>query len=344
MSYAKTGLKTVRITFIVILISSILVTIIWRYFLISGQGNFLFIGNNDFQFNKKVINRIIYLLIFIYGFWSYGFYLLKHFLLKKIGFNKKDLTSVFSNRTTGFNLQSLLSKYSERKIRIIDMIARRGRILPVLLQSFIITYLFLGKNPTQISLTFAFENSMIISLIILWIHIMVFFMNGPLGHIYYGAHTRIMDGVKGRANVLLILTLWQSFQFVLVPLSFFLASVFPPTTYAILYAMILFPYIAVDSASEIFGSLFGKQKIKVWGLGDVNRKSIAGTIAGFIFGLVISLGIVSFSVVPSSWFILAFIIPILATIIELYSPRGSDDFFMLIGNALICLIFGIIIY
>jgi hypothetical protein len=31
------------------------------------------------------------------------------------------------------------------------------------------------------------------------------------------------------------------------------------------------------------------------------------------------------------------------TLIELFAPRGTDDFFMATGNALICLLFGMLL-
>ena len=37
------------------------------------------------------------------------------------------------------------------------------------------------------------------------------------------------------------------------------------------------------------------------------------------------------------------IIAIANTLIELFSPRGTDDFFMATGNALICLAFGVLL-
>jgi len=340
----KNSKKMTKVVFLSILIYAILMTAIWAYFLISGEESFSFIKRSDFSINKDTINKITYRLLFIYGIWSYAFYLLKYFLLKKIGFEKDDLKKVFSSRQSLFNLQNILSKHSERKIRIIDMISRRGRTLPLLSQGFLLTYLFLEKSSTQSSFIIALERSMVISLVFLWIHIIAFYMDNILGRILYGAHTRIMDGVSGRANVLFILALWQNIQFIMIPLGLVLISVFPSSSYVALYAMIWLPYILVDLASEVFGSILGKQKIKVLGIGDVNRKSLSGTFFGLAFGIITALIIVFISAVPSSWFILAILVAFLSTITELYAPRPSDDFFLVIVNALVCLIFGIIIY
>jgi dolichol kinase len=90
-----------------------------------------------------------------------------------------------------------------------------------------------------------------------------------------------MDGVLARANCLLITTLWTAFKFVMVPLGAKLATVFTPSEFAVVFALIWGSYIAADALSEIGGALYGKQKILVRGIGDVNRKSIGGTVAGF---------------------------------------------------------------
>ena len=92
------------------------------------------------------------------------------------------------------------------------------------------------------------------------------------------------------------------------------------------------------------GSLWGKQTIRVWGMGDVNRKSIAGTVAGFTAALALGLGIVFAQGLPAPWIGLAFAIALSNTLLELYSPRGTDDFTMAIGNALVCWAFGVWMY
>jgi dolichol kinase len=76
------------------------------------------------------------------------------------------------------------------------------------------------------------------------------------------------------------------------------------------------------------------------GIGDVNRKSIGGTLTGFVGGLVFCLWVVLAQGLPTPWIVLAVVIAASNTLVELYSPRGTDDFFMATTNALICLAFG----
>jgi dolichol kinase len=99
-----------------------------------------------------------------------------------------------------------------------------------------------------------------------------------------------------------------------------------------------------DACSEIVGSLFGKQRLRVWGMGDVNRKSVAGTVACFVSSLLLCVWVVSANELPAPWIALAVLISISNTVFELLSPRGTDDLTMTVANALICWAFGAWLY
>jgi dolichol kinase len=172
----------------------------------------------------------------------------------------------------------------------------------------------------------------------------VFHSDGFLGRVAYGAQSRIMDGVLGRANCLVIMTLWLLFRFVMVPLGAELAAAFPPHTYAALFAVVWVSYLGSDALSEIVGSLWGKQRLRVWGIGEVNRKSVAGTVACFLGSLAICLGLVRANGLGWPWVGLAVAVSVSNTAMELLSPRGTDDFTMATGNALVCWAFGRLVY
>jgi CDP-diglyceride synthetase len=156
----------------------------------------------------------------------------------------------------------------------------------------------------------------------------------------YGAQARVLDGVQGRANALCIGTLWSAFRFVMVPLGVVLSDLYPPSQYAVVFAFIWITYAVADFASEIFGSLWGRHNIRVWGLGDLNRKSWEGVVAGFVCTLATLLAIAWSQQLPLSWYGLALILAVVNPVVELVSPRGSDDFTMATVNALICVGFG----
>jgi dolichol kinase len=161
---------------------------------------------------------------------------------------------------------------------------------------------------------------------------------------FWGAQSRVMDGGLARANCLLITTLWSAFKFVMVPIGVVLAARFPPSTFAPLFALIWGSYIVADGLAEIVGSLFGKQKLQVWGMGDVNKKSLAGAWAAFLGSLAFCLWIVSAHGLGGPWLVLAVVIATSSTLLELFSPRGTDDFTMATANALICVAFGYLVY
>jgi CDP-diglyceride synthetase len=174
-----------------------------------------------------------------------------------------------------------------------------------------------------------------------WIFLGVFYLNGFIGATFYGPQTRVMDGYLGRANCLLITTLWTAFKFIMVPMSLQLGAVYPREQFAVVFGLIWLSYIASDAFAEIFGSLFGKQSIQVWGVGDVNRKSVVGVVAGFAGALAVNLALISANgLLIGPWIGLAFVIALSNCLVELYSPRGTDDFTMATTNALLCLAFG----
>ena len=120
----------------------------------------------------------------------------------------------------------------------------------------------------------------------------------------------------------------------MVPIGAQLARVYSRDEFAVVFALIWGSYIVTDALAEIGGSLFGKQRIRVWGIGDVNRKSIGGTVSGFAGALAFCLWMVSATACRrrgSAW---RSCIAVSNTLLELFSPRGTDDFTMATANAL----------
>ena len=220
------------------------------------------------------------------------------------------------------------------------MVGRRGRFVTIGLLGFWALYGNVAKEPTPQFLTLIVGQNFFDAIVMSWITLALYYSDGFVGRVALGPQSRIMDGTLGRANCLLIMTLWSVFRFVMVPLGQKLAVLFPPETYAVLFALIWISYLTSDALAEIVGSLFGKQKLRVWGMGEVNRKSVEGTVACFLGSLVVCVGLVWGHGLPMSWVGLAVAISISNTFFELFSPRGTDDFTMATGNALLCWAFG----
>ena len=324
------------------LIFNAALTAFWLFALLTGRTGGFF---QHYDIGRDVVARIGGGIVFFYVIWGFIWYGIKTLLLKYfVGFTKEERRQAFSSRMRApFEVAALTSRYSERRIRIADMIGRRGRFITLAAAGFFYLYqrVVVEQSPAFASLFL--QDNLFDAVITSWVFLAFYYADGFLAAAFYGPQSRVMDGVLARANCLLITTLWTAFKFVMVPLGGRLAQVFPPAHFAVVFALIWGAYIVTDAMAEIGGALFGKQKLRVRGIGDVNRKSIGGTVAGFASALVFCVWIVVGQGLPSAWLGVAVVIALTSTLLELFSPRGTDDFFMATGNALICLAFGMLL-
>jgi hypothetical protein len=296
----------------------------------------------DFRFDTRTLATLFFAFLFFNVFWALVWFGVKNLLLKYfVGMSREDRREVFSSRMAQpFELNALLRRYSERRIRIADMIGRRGRFITLAGAMCFIFYAQLAAGKTDNFATAFTSQSLFDQVVTNWVFLGCFYLNGFVGATMFGAQTRIMDGVLSRANCMAILTLWALFKFALIPIGAELATLYPREQFALLFALIWATYIVVDTFSEVGGSLYGTMKIRVRGVGDVNRKSFAGTVTGLVAGLACSVGIVMLNGLSGAYIALAVTVAVASTALELYSPRGTDDFTMATGNALICWAFG----
>ena len=296
----------------------------------------------QFELNAQTAWRLAYSIVVFNGIWALVWYGVKYLLLKTfVGMTPEDRRAVFASRMSRpFDLPALLARYSERRIRIVDMIGRRGRFITLAMAAFYLLYANItAKHSGNFASAFT-SQTLLDAVIVNWLFIATFRSNGFPGALFYGAPTRIMDGSLARANVLLGFTMWALFKFTLTPIGAQLQTLYPPGQFALLFALIWGTYLVVDTMAEVGGSLYGTMKLRVRGVGEVNRKSIAGTVTGLVSGLVFSVGIVMANELPGAFIALAVTLSVSSTLLELGSPRGTDDFFMATANALICWAFG----
>jgi len=277
---------------------------------------------------------------------SYGWlwYRVRQALLRRVaGLSEIELRSVFESRMDRpFDLHAILAVHSERRIRVIDMIGRRGRSLTLASVYMAYVYLRIASGSEPRFLTAAVADGLLDAIVTGWLYVIAFDSNGIFGRIIYGAPSRIMDGTLGRANLLSVVTLWNAFKFVMVPLGARLAPLFPHRHYAALFGFIWISYQVADTMAEVVGCTLGKQTLRVWGIGQVNRKSVAGTWACFLGSMSACLLIIWASDLPLSWLGLALAVSVSNTVFELWSPRGTDDFTMATANGLLCWVFGLL--
>ncbi len=319
-------------------------TAVWLFFVVTGaDGGPVFAG---YGISLRGVVNVAIGFALGHVLWGWLWYGVKSLTLRKLaGFTREEVAESFRSRMNApFDLAGLLSAHPERRIRIADMVGRRGRFVTMGLLGFWYVYAAVAHDPRPGFLTVGMQASLFDGIVVMWLFLATFRSDGVLARLMWGPQTRVMDGTLGRANCLLIMTLWSLFRFVMVPLGGRLALVFPPKTYAVVFAFIWISYLTADGLSEIVGSLFGKQKLSVWGIGEVNRKSLAGTWACFLGSLAVCLSLVFANALPLPWLGLALVVSVSNTAFELFSPRGTDDFTMASANALLCWAFGAMVY
>jgi hypothetical protein len=296
----------------------------------------------EFRLDARTLGTLLFSFLFFNVLWALVWLGVKNLLLKYfVGMSHEDRRTVFSSRMSQpFELSGLLRKYSERRIRITDMIGRRGRFITLAGAMCFFLYAQIASGKSDNFATAFTSQSLLDQVITNWIFLACFYVNGFIGATMFGAQARIMDGTLARANCMLIVTLWAVFKFALIPIGAELATLYPRQQFALLFALIWVTYIVVDTFAEVGGSLYGTMKIRVRGVGDVNRKSYAGTVTGLVAGLAFSVGIILLNGLSGAYFALAVTVAVASTTLELLSPRGTDDFTMATGNALICWAFG----
>jgi hypothetical protein len=295
-----------------------------------------------YQFDGDSAARLLFSVIFFNGIWALIWYGVKNLLLAKfVRMSREDRRTVFSSRMSEpFDLPGLLARYSERRIRIVDMIGRRGRFISLVAVIFYFLYANIAAHRTG-NFTSAFTAETLLDAVFLnWLSIALFYRNGFVAALFFGAQTRIMDGALGRANFLTIVTLCAMFKFTLIPIGAQLQTLYPPEQFAILFALIWGTYLIVDTMAEVGGSLYGTMKIPVRGVGETNRKSIGGTVTGLVSGLAFAINLVLANDLPTGFLAMAVVLAVASSALELFSPRGTDDFTMATGNALTVWAFG----
>jgi hypothetical protein len=312
---------------------------LWLFAILTGRP-VRFFGASDVD--REVLTNVAVGVLFFYVVWGFIWYGVKTLLLKWfVGFSREERRQAFSSRMDApFEVSEFVQRYSERRIRIVDMIGRRGRFITLAAAGFFYLYSRIESEPTATFATAFLKDNLFDAAVTGWIFLAFYYRNGFVAAAFYGPQSRVMDGILARANCLTITTLWTAFKFLLVPIGARLATVYPPEQFALVFALIWGSYIAADAMAEIGGSLFGRQTLRVWGIGDVNRKSIGGTVSGFVGSLALCLWVVLSHDVAASWIGLALVISVSNTVLELVSPRGTDDFIMATANALVCLAFG----
>ncbi|MEO1394357.1 MAG: hypothetical protein AAFV90_15730 [Cyanobacteria bacterium J06634_5] len=259
----------------------------------------------------------------------------KWILMSYIGMTKGDRTLVFSNRTRYFDLDYFVERYGDQKLRVVDGLSRKLLHIVAGFWQLMILHLVVRDTEAALIATLTYQ------IFVLMLSSISYRSNKILGlaGVMYGASSRIRDGIYGRKNLFAARCAFLN----LIPLALIdhiaRNSVADPSTLVVFSFFVFLPLTIGDAMGEVVGSTWGKQKLKVWGIGEINRKSVLGTAAVFFGSLVPLLLVDAFNQLPWPWWLLALAVSTLTTLIELFAPRGTDNFFIPVGNATVCLTF-----
>ncbi len=186
------------------------ITVFWLAVLVTGTDAVFF---GTCAVDRDAIVRVTSGVLIFWVFWGGIWYGVKNALLKSVaGFSNEERRAAFSSRMSApYDVNEIVARHSERRIRIIDMIGRRGRIITIVPVSFFYLYARIGTDGPETFATAFMQDSLFDAVVATWLFLALYYRNGFLAAVVYGPQSRIMDGVLARANCLLITTLWLMF-------------------------------------------------------------------------------------------------------------------------------------
>src|SRR5262245_24328448 len=136
---ADTRRRTAHRVFRVALIFNTALTAFLLFAILTRHTGGLF---HHYDISREDLGNIVRRILFFYFIWGFIWYGIKTLLLKYfVGFTKEERRQAFSSRMRApFEVASFTSRYSERRIRIVDMIGRRGRFITLGLAGFFYLY------------------------------------------------------------------------------------------------------------------------------------------------------------------------------------------------------------
>ena len=108
------------------------------------------------------VSRLFVGFLFFSILWGLVWFGIKNLILKLfVGLDKEERRLTFRSRMKEpFDLQGLLARHSERRIRIADMIGRRGRFIVIQLAGFAYLYGRIAQEPTAGFLTLFLQDNL----------------------------------------------------------------------------------------------------------------------------------------------------------------------------------------
>lgn len=254
--------------------------------------------------------------------------------------SSEDLSLIRRQRDTwteGLESAMLIDRYGYVPVKIMDAINRRvGHLIHYAIH--VSVFAFSVKTPSSALQTFFY-----LAIFRIFMHI-VLENNNYLGVVDYSG-ARIRDGRFGRFN-LLVVSFWGGFSKVVLVMVLIISGFSGTTDYKKFLPMVIIPLQGVmwgDTAGEMVGSFFGKLEFNVSGFGETNRKTVEGTVAVWLATAISSWSVLIFMNTAAMQFqgsevALVCFLSTVVTIMETAAPRGTDNFFIILGS-IACLLF-----
>ena len=252
-------------------------------------------------------------------------------MVKAFGMSKAHYNLIIGPRSewTGREVDLICNTYGRKRVKIMDAINRRmGHTVINIFR--IVFYVYLCDTNELRLKTAMLQLPIISTLKILTESGSRFFDVGR--YIFQGS--RVFDGRYGRFN-LVVVNFW-AYAGRIIMFQLLVRSDQSDEAKGILFALSMMPLLWGDSFGEIIGSFFGKMTFQVRGLGDVNTKTVEGTLAvfGSSFIAQIFMYYYMFQLDDSSGFfifnpVVVFLYTcIIAAVVESAAPRSTDNFFL----------------
>ena len=160
-------------------------TVYWLIAVIVGSGGPFFV---DLGIGWHTAGAVAAGILIFYVFWGFIWFGIKAALLKYWGgFSKEERRQAFSSRMDRpFDVAAFTSRHSERRIRIIDMIGRRGRFIVLAASGFYYLYLRVAETQTTGFATVFLKDNLLDAVITSWIFLAFYYSDGFLAAAFYG--------------------------------------------------------------------------------------------------------------------------------------------------------------
>lgn len=244
-----------------------------------------------------------------------------------------DLTNQDRMEWTGEEIARLERKYGERKVKIADAVVRRANHVV----SNSLKALFWKSITTN--LDGAFQVAFV-----LWVLncslIMFLERRSDIVAKAFFCVARVRDGRIARLNVVSV-WVWE-YAGVVVTFGALVLMEPDPVRSGFFFVVAMQPVIWGDAVAELVGSFFGKHHFPVYGIGEVNQKSIEGCLGAFLANLA------ALMVVLSAWapkeviwklpvWEVALAIAFVGMVAETVAVRSTDNAFMMLSSLAVVL-------